>query len=344
MSDANKPLEAFGLALAVLVALAFAPALGAGFVFDDVLLLVNTDCYHGLSRIPEFFTSPYDACDYRPMRYVTYAVDYTIAGTAPWIYHLTNILFHIGSVWLGWLVLGRLAGWRSADRAPQITQAAMILAAAALLFYGLHPVQADAVVPAAGRRDVQSTFLFLAALWAWLKRRDGRAPVWIGFSVVLWGLALLTKEMAVTLPAVILLAEVTAPGLSDEPPSARLKALMRRTWPVWVLLGAVTVAFVLYRGVFVSHSNMAGRWWGGSLGSNILNIILIQGQYAAMILWPQTLVGDYAQYTVPLADGLTDVRVWWGFVVMAAVAAAVVLSALGSLRRPTPHRLGSGRP
>lgn len=326
---ADRVVWSVAMGLIALVAVVWSPAIFAGMVFDDYLLVDGPTCYRDLANVPGFFYPPNNGCDYRPMRFVTYALDYALAGRVDTrVFHTTNLLFHLGAVWMAWWIMARVAGWRALTGQRQ--RVAVLLGAGVLLLYAVHPVQADAVVPLAGRRDVQSTFLSLAALAAWMRREEGgRVWAWVGLSVSLWVAAMLTKEMAITLPALIVLVELFKVG--GEGARARLKALWSRTWPVWLLIGALLVVAMLMLAVFNSFNNMAGRWWGGSPVNNALNVLMLQGEYARLIFWPARLVGDYALFTVPLLDGASDPRLFLG---VGVVLSALLLAALCVKRAP----------
>lgn len=285
------------------------PSLFGGFVFDDVYLVEQQTCFRSLSSIPGFFQDPYDACDYRPMRYVTYAIDYAIAGTSPWIYHLTNVLFHAGSAVLLWFVIARLFARNGAQ--------AGALAAVFVAMWAVHPALADAVVPAAGRRDVQCTFFYLLTLVLFLYRQRGPTWAYLLGAAVSFGVALLTKEMAVTAPAVALLLEV---GARPEPLSRRAKLALLGVGVVGLLAAG---GFTFYRAIYLSHSNMAGRWWGGTPWTNALTVLGLQAEYARIILFPARLVGDYSLFTVPV-ERAVSLRVVAGAGVVLAGAAGMV--------------------
>ena len=62
-----------------LVVFAYLPALSGDFLFDDMALLKTYDCWRGLDKVPAMFGfGEPNACTYRPVRYLTYALDYEI--------------------------------------------------------------------------------------------------------------------------------------------------------------------------------------------------------------------------------------------------------------------------
>jgi hypothetical protein len=119
---------------------------------------------------------------YRPVAFLSHALDWTLWGAEPFGFHLTNVLLHAATTLLVW-VLGR----RLLDGAAPVI--------AALLF-ALHPASHEAVYWIAARFDLLATFFTLLALWCLSGRCDGFAHrrIWAAF-----GMALLSKESAISL-------------------------------------------------------------------------------------------------------------------------------------------------
>jgi len=94
----------------VLMAIAFAvyiPALRAGFVFDDYLLIVDNQiikAHDGLSRY--WFTTQAD--DYWPLTASVRWLEWRLWGNHATGYHVVNVLFHAVNAVLVWLILRRL--------------------------------------------------------------------------------------------------------------------------------------------------------------------------------------------------------------------------------------------
>ena len=88
-------------ALAAVAALAlYAVTLNGSYFYDDTILKEDhrfTDRH----RWPQFWTQDYmpNAVDrlYRPLTCMTFAVEFSLHGDRPWIYHLVNVLLHAGA-------------------------------------------------------------------------------------------------------------------------------------------------------------------------------------------------------------------------------------------------------
>src|SRR5512147_1412549 len=74
--------------LTAAVALTFANAIGNGFVYDDQLVIVDDPAV----RLP--LSAGFEGLRYRPLRTLSYRLDYAIAGMSPRAFHVSNVLYH----------------------------------------------------------------------------------------------------------------------------------------------------------------------------------------------------------------------------------------------------------
>jgi len=193
--------------LAVLTAAVFAPALLNGFVeWDDEVNFVKNPHYRGfgVSQLGWMFTTTLMG-HWIPVTWLTFGLDYVVWGMNPLGYHLSNVVFHALAVALAYLVALRLLG-----TAPWEQGTRHVAAAAGALFFGLHPLRAESVAWVTERRDVLSTALFLLSILLYLRAHD--APQsrrrTLALSLGAFGLAIASKSMVMTLPAVLLILDV----------------------------------------------------------------------------------------------------------------------------------------
>jgi Tfp pilus assembly protein PilF len=314
MSDENLGIKFAStlifLTAAVLGALAYWPAFGGSPLFDDIPLLVNQQCWRGLEQIPAMFSfDQANACTYRPGRYLTFAIDYQIGGFDARLFHLSNYLYHLLAFAAVFLVFRRWSG--------------AIPAAVVAGLWALHPIHTDSVAYISGRRDVVSSLLFLAAFLQ-IVRPAGRT---IGLrhwtaAGLFFALAMFTKEMAVTLPAILLWYAVVDPGER----AGAFRGVLKRYWPIVTLLILGAAWFVLYRGVLHAHTQMDGAWWGGSVVSNFATVSALYARYIWLALWPLQLIGDYHPVTISIAEGFGDPRAILGLVIYLGMIAVIILS------------------
>ncbi|TSC57950.1 MAG: hypothetical protein Greene041662_841 [Candidatus Peregrinibacteria bacterium Greene0416_62] len=195
-----------GLCLLLPIAV-YAQSLGNGFVtWDDRLLIVDNPIVHGLSwsNIRAAFTS-YDPELYIPLTLLSYQVNYMIGGLEPFGYHLGNLMLHVGNGVLVFLLLRRLiCSGRSRSSATDQSHHCDWWAVSFSLLFAIHPLHTEAVVWAAARKDVLSTFFFLWTVLFYLQSRGDqkmRKKYW--WSVVAFSLALLSKVSVITWPLML---------------------------------------------------------------------------------------------------------------------------------------------
>ena len=170
-----------GVAIAGITLLLYLPALGAGFVGDDFMILHRLRPLSGPAGVARFFGAEFFEY-YRPLGFVAHAIDYAIAGADARQFHLTNTLLHTINTLLV-LAIGR-----------RLSPASLAGPVAALLF-ALHTSNHEAVVWISARFDLLATTFALAAIWLMVKR-DGLQIL----PAFLFALAVLSKESAVALP------------------------------------------------------------------------------------------------------------------------------------------------
>jgi len=176
--------------LVVVVFICYANSLGNDFVFDDVFLVPTYSRVRNLSQLVQTLLD-----SYRPVRNISYAIDFLLWGLRPFGFHLTNVLIHAANAVMLFLLIRRFSEKLST-------------AAVAALIFAVHPIQTDSVSYVSGRRDVLFTLFYLAAFHAYLSYRAKESRTWFVLFLCFWGLSLMSKEMAVSLPLVIFLWNV----------------------------------------------------------------------------------------------------------------------------------------
>lgn len=177
----------------ILPFLAFGASLFHGFApVDDSFLIVENLAIRAINweNIYHFF-STYDPELYIPLVFLSFQFNYLIGELAPFNYHLTNILIHI----INALLVARIL--------TQLTDKKKLSIFAGLIF-AAHPLNAEAVVWLAGRKDLLAGLFFFASLTFYLDFIKGnRKAYWL--SITMFLLALLSKVIAVTLLGILIL-------------------------------------------------------------------------------------------------------------------------------------------
>ncbi|MDZ7593970.1 MAG: hypothetical protein U0932_04900 [Thiobacillus sp.] len=190
---------------------------------------------------------------YRPLISVTLYLDHLIWGWRPLGYHLTNILMHGGNGILVFLLAQRI----TADRTAPPPLLFPFLGGMLFLIWPLHP---EAVYWIIGRVDVQVTFFYLLSIYLFvLYAGDLRKRAWLWGSLLSFVAALLSKEPAVTLPAVLAAYALFFLSFGQGSIFKRAVVALRVTMPFWG-------ALALY---FLWRWHVLGTFGGGYTGGSV---------------------------------------------------------------------------
>jgi tetratricopeptide (TPR) repeat protein len=199
--------------LALAVSLSFYPILRNQFILwdnQDYILLNPHIQSLNLENLWWMLTS-LEIANWHPFTWLSHAVDYAAFESRPAGHHATNLLLHwANSVWLLWLIpllfapasAAPATAWKQAD--SQLWLAATL---AALLF-AVHPQRVEVVAWAAERKELLCLYFWLGATTAYVFYARGGHAFWLGLALLGHGLALMSKPMAVTLPAILLLLDL----------------------------------------------------------------------------------------------------------------------------------------
>ncbi|MBV9504714.1 MAG: hypothetical protein JO323_06875 [Acidobacteriia bacterium] len=161
----------------------------------------------------------------RPVLMFSYWLNWKLWGDGPASYHAFNILVHAINTVLVFLVLWRLLTWAGWE-----TKRIRWTAAVGSLIFLIHPLQTEAVSYVAGRSESLAMLLVLLAYSAYLWRRH-ESISWLESFVVLilFGLALATKENAICLAGLIVFTDLFWPK-----PFSLIG--LRRNWRLYALM------------------------------------------------------------------------------------------------------------
>lgn len=197
------------LLLAVLAALAFAPAAGAFFVADDFFLLdaVVSGGPLGVWSLRSNFL--------RPLASASLWLDQRLWGLAPAGFHATSVLLHL----LASLVAG-VAARRLVLRAGAEAEEAARAGFLAGLFFLLLPAHAEPVNWISARPDLLAALFALLALALALWAEAKGSLTGILFAAAAFGASLASKESGATWPFVVLVLFLSRPGRGRPRPFA----------------------------------------------------------------------------------------------------------------------------
>lgn len=268
---------------------------------------------HGFWGRPK--ADPAHTGSYRPLTTLTYALNYAAGELRPQGYHLVNILLHALCSFLAYLVAGRL-----------LQSEGSALAAAAL--FATHPIHTEAVANVAGRAEMLAGVFFFAALLLYLRYREERRPTVLLWTLVAYLAAILSKESAIALPAVIIVMDWLLPTEGRADTGGEKTAWHKAVLPACVGMAAVAGLYLfarylvlgqLTRVPFTEVENPMAfapalpRW---------LTRLYLLTVYLRLLVWPASLSADYSFNQIPLVQSLGDLR---NLVTLTASLAGLVL-------------------
>jgi len=303
-------------ALLLLTIAAYLPALSAGFIWDDDLIVADNPTLRSLGGLRDIWLGilnggrTYPLTQYYPLTFTSFWLErhaWGVETAAP--YHLANVLLHATSAVVLWRVLRRLAvpgSWLAAG------------------LFALHPVHVESVAWVSERKNTLSCVLSLLSLLAYLR-----------FAGI--GGAARRRWLAYAGAALLFVAAMGAKTVAASVPAAALLV-------IWWKRGRVRVADVVPLIPFFVLGAGAGAltgWmerhrvgaWGPDWDLPLLARGLVAGRalsfYAGKLVWPHPLAFVYPRWRV-------DPQIWWQYLFPLAALATVAI--LWSARR----RIGRG--
>jgi tetratricopeptide (TPR) repeat protein len=312
-----------GVVLGLSVLLAYANTLRVPFLFDDHDSIVANPTIRKLGF--EMFSPPGRGLtvDGRPVLNASLALNYAVGGTDVRGYHAVNIAIHLlAALTLFGLVRRTLAGgWPGNRFAGQSTE----IAAAAALFWALHPLQTESVTYIVQRTESLMGLFYLLTLYALVRGSAAGAPRgWMGVALAACALGMGTKEVMVSAPLMALLYDRTFVAGSFRDAWRQRRGFYLGLAATWLILGYL-----------VAGSGLRGGTIGAAAGVTPWEYALCQARaiihYLWLAIWPSGLIFDYGADFVSVAEAFP-------FVVL--VLGLLGLTVYGLWRRPALGFLG----
>lgn len=295
----------FLMCLVILPFLLYLNSFPNGFVFDDIPLISENPGIQSLKNIPGMMGVETGWTAYRPLRLVSYAVDYSLWGSNPAGYHLSNILFHIASSLLVFGIVFRLAGnsW---------------CAFAAALFFCANPVQTDSVAYLSGRRDILCGLFYLAGFYSFLRYRASRQIRYLALTLFSYLLSLASKEMGVTLPLMLFAYDYVSVISKGEGMWRSFKEVWKRYYVLYLPVFLMGAGFAYYK-LFINYPSSRHEYYGGNLATNFLTVGKILVYYLKLIFLPVVLNADYSYSAFPLSEGIFEPSTFVSLVILGVI-------------------------
>lgn len=188
------------LVITAAILVAYSNTFHAAFQFDDIPQVVENGVIKNLSNLTGILKLP------RPVSFLSFALNYAWGGLDVFGYHLVNTFIHILASVSAYFLIYTLLMTTGAER----VWSSRIAVFSALLF-ALHPVQTQAVTYIVQRMESLASLFFILSLLFFVLAVRASSPFKRYFlysgTVVAYILGFYSKESAITVPAVIVLAD-----------------------------------------------------------------------------------------------------------------------------------------
>ena len=277
------------------MAVVYYPSLKVPFLLDDYGKIIRNPDIKSLENIPSRLIYPYESPPEfhrndpsRPLTYLTLTLNYHFNQLEPYGYHVVNIAFHGLVVLLVFLLASlvfSLVGVN--DMGPPFL--------AALLF-AVHPLNVNVVTYVIGRAASLATVFYVSAVILFIQARRG--VKWgIPVSAICFVFALASNQLALTLPAVILAADLCF--FSEGNPSRVMQRGKQHGvyWGLLVVYLGWRLAYFGKLGDIEAAMPVAGR------ADYLLTQWVVLWKYVGMTILPR---GLSFEHLLPPLEHLTD--------------------------------------
>ncbi len=241
--------------------------------WDDQFYIKDNPYIKELSpaNLKSILTAPYFK-NYTPVHLLSYLLDHILWGENYTGYHLTNLCIHIIN---GILILLLIYVWTK-DWWIALFVSGIFLT---------HPVNVESVAWLSERKGLLAGLFFLVALLSYDRlKRTGRRG-WYMVSLFIFCLAILSKPMAITLPLILILLDLT---------------LYRTRSSIADLIPFFLISSFSFGSTLWAQRTGGGvkGYMGGSLITSILSIPYIILRYLSVLIWPFPPVRLSCRYVI----------------------------------------------
>ncbi len=269
MPDTKKRIIRTAFFIALITVVVYLPSLFNDFVnWDDNEYVYDNPHIRILNVqfIKWMFTS-FHSSNWHPLTWLSHSLDYAFWGLTPLGHHLTSIVLHGLNTFLVFILTISLINLAiSKKQDPGKFEGNFLLdferflpaAATTAILFGLHPLHVESVAWISERKDLLCAFFFLLSLRLYLNyvsnHQPGKKMKLYGSSLGFFLLALMSKPMAVTLPAVLLLLDVyPLQRINLRPAQSSLRRILIEKLPFFGLsMGTILLTLLAHKSAMPS--------------------------------------------------------------------------------------------
>ncbi len=292
----NFPNKYFFILLLVIVGFVlYANSFGNQMFWDDNDFILNNRFIKDWKYFPKFFSeniiagAGFSSNYWRPVLLTVFSLEWRLWGDWAPGYHFVNICFHIGCAILLFLILFYVFKkyW---------------LAGLTSIIFLIHPIQTEAVTYVNSLGDSLSVFFMFLGVFLYLKRSKN----YIFWSLIMFALALMSKETAIIMPGILFICEFFYSKLN-------LKKALKAVWPFLVLAGV----YILLRATMLNFVNTFNLYteenaFTENLHFRIFTFFKVLTIYFGLLFWPTNL---HMERSVEMATSLNSFPVIFGGII-----------------------------
>jgi tetratricopeptide (TPR) repeat protein len=307
--------------------LAYANSFNGSYFHDDFGSIPENPTIRHLWPIWQTLSPPHRGgltVESRPLINLSLAFNYALGGYHVWGYHALNVTVHI----LAGLTLLGIA--RRTLLQPSLRErfgaAADPLALTIALLWTVHPLQTESVTYIVQRAESVMGMFYLLTLYCFIRGTEARyAGLWYGLSVTACALGMISKEVMITAPVMVLLYDRAFLSESFREAWQRRRPFYIALSATWLLLGCLLVLTI--RNALANATRIHLAWW--QYLATQPGVILY---YLRLSVWPAPLSMEHAW---PIART-------WTAVLIPGIPVLILLAASVWAWRRKPAPFGAG--
>lgn len=306
----------YPLIIIFFISIAYSNTLHSPFVYDDIPSIVKNRPIQirelSLDKITNIIKNSH--ARKRPIPNISFALNHLAGGMNPYGYHIVNIAIHMLTAIAVYLLFLELFGLAALPEAYR--HRASELAFSVTCLWALNPLQTQAITYVVQRMTSLSTMFYILSFYCYVKARilghsrvKKPRPALYLLSFLFWFFSITSKEIAFTLPVLILLYEYYFPSKSEK---ANMKKL--------VIAGlGIAILVILFVGPYINLSDIQeltkGKHHGQNVGvyKRLLTESRIVFYYASLFFLPAPsrlmLIYHYPVSTSPISPITTIISI-----------------------------------
>ncbi|MBN2730251.1 MAG: glycosyltransferase family 39 protein [Bacteroidales bacterium] len=306
------------LALVIFGIVLYGSTISFDYTLDDTLMITGNEyTQKGFDGINDIFTtdvfvgffgnesSLVAGGRYRPFTHFTFAVEHELFGDSPHMQHFLNILFYV-------LLLLSLFAFLKQLFPPESRKWYLQLPFIITLLFAAHPLHTEVVSNIKGRDEIITMLTAILSMHLLLKWLKSKKILQLLGSIVLFFIALLSKENAITWVAIFpfILWFFTESKRKDY---FIATAILLIPSLIYIYIRSQVVGGVLV--TEISPELLNNPFVNSTKGEEIATVIFTWLLYFKLLIFPHPLTHDYYPKQIAIRD-FSDPMVWLAIIVV----------------------------